>query len=285
MYIYIIYFEKETYHVTIQGTTPLPPPNQQHHMSSYPPPPAHHQLQHPPYNATPPSTASTSSTTTPPLPVPSSTAAVTPQQRSHHHSPSSSHSNSNYHQPSSSSSEVGNRNNNSPHQPNMPSPTPSATSHHSHSGGGGGGKKHAPPKLRVQIPGDSPKQAVKTEPADDNDGGDEKDDKTFARPTGAPPRNSTAEPNTAIGPPSALPSQFAQNLFSPSTFYPEFYQQNELPSPLNFSATPTTTHAFNWPTPSNNPANNNNNNNNNNSAPSSHRDYKPSPLAKHDTSR
>lgn len=206
---------------------------------------------------------------------------MTPQQRPPHHSPGN-----NYHQPSSSSSEVaGNHNNNnSPHQPNMPSPTPSATSHHSHSGGGGGGgggKKHAPPKLRVQIPGDSPKQAVKTETVDQRD--DEKDDKTFARPTGAPPRNNTAEPNTAtIGPPSALPSQFAQNLFSPSTFYPEFYQQNELPSPLNFSATPTTTHAFNWPTPSNNPANNNNNSNSNSA---SHRDYKPSPLAKHDTSR
>ncbi|KAI7877026.1 hypothetical protein K492DRAFT_172051 [Lichtheimia hyalospora FSU 10163] len=249
-----------------QGTTPLPPPNQQHHMSPYSP--VHHPVQHPHYNAThPPTTTSTStsSTTTPPLPVPSSTAAVTP----HNHSPSSSSSNNNYHhqhQPSSSS-EVGNQNN-SPHQPNMPSPTPSATSHHSHSGGG---KKHAPPKLRVQIPGDSPKQAAKTETMDDD-----KDDKTFARPTGAPPRNTTtAEPNTAIGPPSALPSQFAQNLFSPSTFYPEFYQQNELPSPLNFSATPTTTHAFNWPTPSNN--------NNNNNNPTT-RDYKPSPLAKHDTS-
>ncbi|CDS08289.1 Putative MADS-box transcription enhancer factor2D [Lichtheimia ramosa] len=257
-----------------QGTTPLPPPNQQHHMSSYPPAPPH-QLQHPPYHATPPATttatttASTSSTTTPPLPVPSSTAAVTPQQHSNH-SPSSNSSNNYHHhqQQPSSSSEVGNQNN-SPHQPNMPSPTPSAASHHSHSGGG---KKHAPPKLRVQIPGDSPKQAAKTETVDD----DAKDDDKFARPTGAPPRNSTAEPNTAIGPPSALPSQFAQNLFSPSTFYPEFYQQNELPSPLNFSATPTTTHAFNWPTPSNN-----NNSNNNNSNP---RDYKPSPLAKHDTS-
>lgn len=60
-----------------------------------------------------------------------------------------------------------------------------------------------------------------------------------------------------MGPPSSLPSQFAQNLPSPSTFYPEFYQQNELPSPLNFNATPTTSSStFHWPA----------------------RDYRPSPL-------
>ncbi|KAI7858951.1 hypothetical protein BDC45DRAFT_497952 [Circinella umbellata] len=43
------------------------------------------------------------------------------------------------------------------------------------------------------------------------------------------------------------PSQFAQNLPSPSVFYPEFYQQSELPSPLHFSATPTTNGMFHWP--------------------------------------
>jgi hypothetical protein len=83
------------------------------------------------------------------------------------------------------------------------------------------GKK---PKLRVQIPED----------------------------TTLPP------PQQVQNPPSALPSQFAQNLPSPSTFYPEFYQQNELPSPINFSATPQANNAFHWP--------------------SSSRDYKPSPL-------
>ncbi|OAD79984.1 hypothetical protein PHYBLDRAFT_157411 [Phycomyces blakesleeanus NRRL 1555(-)] len=51
---------------------------------------------------------------------------------------------------------------------------------------------------------------------------------------------------------------------SPSTFYPEFYQQNELPSPLNFSATPTANPGtFNWPPIS--------------------RDYRPSPLVKVET--
>ncbi|ORZ24421.1 hypothetical protein BCR42DRAFT_402923 [Absidia repens] len=64
----------------------------------------------------------------------------------------------------------------------------------------------------------------------------------------------------SAGPPSALPSQFAQNLPSPSSFYPDFFQQSELPSPLNFSATPTVGHTFHWPATS--------------------RDYKPSPLAK-----
>ena len=71
-------------------------------------------------------------------------------------------------------------------------------------------------------------------------------------------RPGLAEP----GPPSALPSQFAQNLPSPSTFYPEFYQQNELPSPLNFSQTPVVANnnAFSWP------------------PPHGQRDYRPSPL-------
>ncbi|KAI8331409.1 hypothetical protein BC941DRAFT_160587 [Chlamydoabsidia padenii] len=67
------------------------------------------------------------------------------------------------------------------------------------------------------------------------------------------------EPSSA-GPPSALPSQFAQNLPSPSSFYPDFFQQSELPSPLNFSATPTVGNTFHWPPAS--------------------KDYKPSPLAK-----
>jgi hypothetical protein len=70
----------------------------------------------------------------------------------------------------------------------------------------------------------------------------------------------TPSTNNKSGPPSALPSQFAQNLPSPSTFYPEFYQQSEIPSPLNFStsATPTTS-TFHWP--------------------SNARDYRPSPLS------
>jgi hypothetical protein len=76
-----------------------------------------------------------------------------------------------------------------------------------------------------------------------------------------------------IAPPSALPSQFAHNLPSPSTFYPEFYQQSELPSPLNFSSTPTSGGtSFYWP-PSRNPSM---------SGPSvgGGGEYKPSPLAK-----
>ncbi|KAI8140009.1 hypothetical protein BJV82DRAFT_645949 [Fennellomyces sp. T-0311] len=60
------------------------------------------------------------------------------------------------------------------------------------------------------------------------------------------------------------PPQFAQNLPSPSMFYPQFYQQNELPSPLQFTATPTTNGgAFNWPPP----------------PQSQSREYRPSPLA------
>ncbi|KAI9287499.1 hypothetical protein BC943DRAFT_318221 [Umbelopsis sp. AD052] len=71
--------------------------------------------------------------------------------------------------------------------------------------------------------------------------------------------------NDHTTPSSAVPSQFAQNLPSPSTFYPEFYQQGELPSPLNYG-TPNSTRSFNWPAP----------------PPMSAqlREYRPSPLAK-----
>ncbi|OZJ03104.1 hypothetical protein BZG36_03368 [Bifiguratus adelaidae] len=69
--------------------------------------------------------------------------------------------------------------------------------------------------------------------------------------TPLPPTNSLLSASEP-GPPSALPSQFAQNLPSPSTFYPEFYTQNELPSPLNFSNTPTSAGGvFHWPPPVN----------------------------------
>ncbi|KAK9766561.1 hypothetical protein K7432_004284 [Basidiobolus ranarum] len=54
----------------------------------------------------------------------------------------------------------------------------------------------------------------------------------------------------ASRPASATMSQFAQNLPSPSTFYPEFYNQsNELPSPLTVNATPTSGGTFLWPLP------------------------------------
>ncbi|KAH8555639.1 hypothetical protein BGW37DRAFT_418761 [Umbelopsis sp. PMI_123] len=66
-------------------------------------------------------------------------------------------------------------------------------------------------------------------------------------------------------PSSALPSQFAQNLPSPSAFYPEFYQQGELPSPLNYG-TPNSTKSFNWPAPP--------------PMSAQPREYRPSPLAK-----
>ncbi|KAI7885921.1 hypothetical protein K492DRAFT_170506 [Lichtheimia hyalospora FSU 10163] len=145
---------------------------------------------------------------------------------------------------------------------NMPSPTPSATSHHSN------GKSKAPPKLRVQIPGDSPKQQQQPSVSTASTGNEEENTSKNEEASQEKRNNiatTSAEQSAGIGPPSALPSQFAQNLFSPTTFYPEFYQQNELPSPLNFSATPTASHAFNWPAPS---------------STAGARDYKPSPLAR-----
>ncbi|CDH57449.1 mef2c protein [Lichtheimia corymbifera JMRC:FSU:9682] len=179
--------------------------------------------------------------------------------------PSSAMQSPNYTTQPPPSSQSGDQQTQSPLQSasNMPSPTPSATSHHSH------GKSKAPPKLRVQIPGDSPKQqqpSVSTAST-----GNEQEEKTIKSEEGSQEKRNniattSAEQSAGIGPPSALPSQFAQNLFSPTTFYPEFYQQNELPSPLNFSATPTASHAFNWPAPS--------------STAGAARDYKPSPLAR-----
>ncbi|CAO3633964.1 unnamed protein product [Mucor hiemalis] len=106
------------------------------------------------------------------------------------------------------------------------------------------------PNLRVQIPNESPEPASfqpqhpSTQP--------QAQQQTQQQST-------SSRGGGGAGPPSALPSQFAQNLPSPSTFYPEFYQQNELPSPLNFTATPTNPGAFHWP--------------------SNARDYRPSPLS------
>ncbi|KAF9934410.1 myocyte enhancer factor [Linnemannia zychae] len=51
---------------------------------------------------------------------------------------------------------------------------------------------------------------------------------------------------------STLPSQFAKNLPSPSTFYPEFYASQAELSPIVFGQTPTSAQvssAFNWPIP------------------------------------
>jgi len=127
------------------------------------------------------------------------------------------------------------------------------------------------PKLRVQIPNEgkdkaSPAQQNNSQAAQSTDQA-RQEEQTQPSSSQPPSRSSAAIAEPA--PPSALPSQFAQNLPSPSTFYPEFYQQNELPSPLNFSSTPTTANpqgsAFHWP------------------PQPGGRDFKPSPLGKNDT--
>jgi hypothetical protein len=103
------------------------------------------------------------------------------------------------------------------------------------------------PQLKVQIPSDvkdhTAQSALRTQRMNMGDQG-------------------SNDQNT---PSSALPSQFAQNLPSPSTFYPEFYQQGELPSPLNYG-TPNSTRSFNWPAPP--------------PVSAQLREYRPSPLAK-----
>ncbi|KAG0335996.1 myocyte enhancer factor [Podila horticola] len=99
----------------------------------------------------------------------------------------------------------------------------------------GGAKK---PKLRVQIP---------TEGKESNN--------TLAGPlvkeeesSELPPIQKRPLESAPIS--STLPSQFAKNLPSPSTFYPEFYASQAELSPIVFGQTPTSAQpssAFNWP--------------------------------------
>ncbi|KAJ1950144.1 hypothetical protein EC988_004496 [Linderina pennispora] len=62
-----------------------------------------------------------------------------------------------------------------------------------------------------------------------------------------------ANPLNEPGPQTAMLLEMAQNLPSPSTFYPQIYQQNENFSPLEFGTTPIIGHqqqsAFQWPVP------------------------------------
>ncbi|KAF7732483.1 Myocyte-specific enhancer factor 2C [Apophysomyces ossiformis] len=142
-----------------------------------------------------------------------------------------------------------------PPPPPVMSTTPSGLSTQSPASEIGSPNAHGDkrPKLRVQIPNENNTEAV----TDSKSGEQQPNSSVGSR------ASNNQNPQSSRGLSSALPSQFAQNLPSPSTFYPEFYQQNELPSPLNFSATPTTTSTFNWPPPVS-------------------RDYKPSPLARVD---
>ncbi|CAG8550865.1 15472_t:CDS:2 [Funneliformis caledonium] len=129
------------------------------------------------------------------------------------------------------------------------------------------------PKLRVQIPDakDKPSgQAAgqQSQPSQQQDQSPEQDEapSDSQQPTVTLPMASNRPtPATAdTGPASALPpSQFAQNLPSPSTFFSEFYKTTELPSPLTFGNTPTSAQpgAFHWP-------------------PRNNYQHQPSPLAK-----
>ncbi|KAK4511896.1 uncharacterized protein ATC70_003895 [Mucor velutinosus] len=86
-----------------------------------------------------------------------------------------------------------------------------------------------PPNLRVEIPKNDDHAETQEKPPEQ-------------QPYSYQP------PSALFPPPSALPSQFARNLPSPSTFYPEFYtHHNELPSPLFFVTTPVAGASFLWP--------------------------------------
>jgi hypothetical protein len=61
-------------------------------------------------------------------------------------------------------------------------------------------------------------------------------------------RRMSYTPMPMMGPPSALPSQFAYNLPSPSTYYPEFYYQQQ--HPQNDLLSPSVpSGSFYWPPP------------------------------------
>ncbi|KAI9353949.1 hypothetical protein BD770DRAFT_137547 [Pilaira anomala] len=99
-----------------------------------------------------------------------------------------------------------------------------------------------PTNLRVEIPNESP--TSQQDPNQQQQPAQQQQQQQQQQPQPQPQQ----QPTNNFAPPSALPSQFAQNLPSPSTFYPEFYQQNELPSPLNFSSTPISGGtSFHWP--------------------------------------
>ncbi|RUS15406.1 hypothetical protein BC937DRAFT_92500 [Endogone sp. FLAS-F59071] len=123
------------------------------------------------------------------------------------------------------------------------------------------------PKLRVQIPeGNDKKPAQQSQPQvqqqqqqqqqqvqqqQQPQQGSEANRKELENqqpPVSQPPTSQPSSVQNEGGPASALPSQFAHNLPSPRTFYPEFYESSDLLSPLNFSNTPTSAGgAFHWP--------------------------------------
>ncbi|KAI8602983.1 hypothetical protein EDD21DRAFT_370315 [Dissophora ornata] len=100
----------------------------------------------------------------------------------------------------------------------------------------GGIKK---PKLRVHIPIDAKENNTLAGPMIKEEESSELPP-IQKRPLESAPMSST------------LPSQFAKNLPSPSTFYPEFYAAQSELSPIVFGQTPTSAQpssAFNWPVP------------------------------------
>lgn len=94
------------------------------------------------------------------------------------------------------------------------------------------------PKLRVQIPTEAKENSTLA--------GAIKEEESSELP---PIQKRPLEPAPMS---STLPSQFAKNLPSPSTFYPEFYASQAELSPIVFGQTPTSAQpgsAFNWPVP------------------------------------
>ncbi|KAI8050034.1 hypothetical protein BDF21DRAFT_182448 [Thamnidium elegans] len=91
------------------------------------------------------------------------------------------------------------------------------------------------PKLRVTIPNITTTTTTTT---------------TTTNPTSIEKQDTPNMNNysySSLPPPSALPSQYVQNLPSPSTFYPEFYQPNFMMSPIHSNG-PNSANLFMIPT-------------------------------------
>lgn len=97
------------------------------------------------------------------------------------------------------------------------------------------------PKLRVTIP-TKENEAAAVEEQVEAGGAEEKEEEKSdtASINNKQDEPTLSYPYSSLPPPSALPSQFVQNLPSPSTFYPEFYQSNFIMSPIHSTSTPAT---------------------------------------------
>ncbi|KAL1915484.1 uncharacterized protein VTP21DRAFT_6608 [Calcarisporiella thermophila] len=142
-----------------------------------------------------------------------------------------------------------------PHNPGAANEEGDETKHenegdHGESGGLLDGQSRG--EIESQAASNARVEQHQNEPPPDNHGGEPAKDAKDGRPEESHESSAhmaliSSAPDTA---PALASSQFAPNLPSPSTFYPEFYQNNELPSPFNMLNTPTSASVtYHWPLP------------------------------------